>query len=247
MKKVIISLVLVIGLMAFSEAAMALTFTLNPTQLAALYEVYENPSSAGTYLNPVQVLSNGAKYTGNIRTNDAGPVWGSIQIGANFWGQPFGGAAGTAPTNVSLGLGSLVGFDSYALNVENVNENAWKYNLYFNVGYTDSGESNYFVQNTWTTVPVASSSTIMLDFANAYVWGGTYNGELVNLSSITGLNLAHVTNIGLMIGQDVPMPKDDYTFETKVSPVPEPGSMMLLGTGLLGMIGYGKVRFGKKA
>ena len=231
--------ILVMAIFLVATSAMTLTFTMNPTQLQSLYETWENPDSAGTYLNPVQPITGGVKYTGNVLTGVSG--FGQIQIGANFWGKPYEGSADEEPSNVDLGMGSLKGYDEYALTIENVNESPWMFNLYFNVGWTDYdyGETNYYAQNTWTTIYPHERRTLMLDFGHAQVWGGDYEGDWVDLNSLD-VNWDHITNIGLNIGGNMPVGPDDYTFEVKVYPVPEPASILLLGSSLFGLGLFGR-------
>jgi hypothetical protein len=247
MKKLTKILVLsILAVFLVAGSAMAAPFTMNSTQLQALYETWENPDSSGTYLNPVQAITNGAKYTGNVRTSEG---WGTIQIGANFWGTPYGGSAGNEPDNVSLGMGSLSGYDSYALVFENVDETPWMYQLYFNVGWCGQGwnEPDYYVQNTWTTIGVDDSKAVVLDFTNAEVWKNGVHQGWQDLTLFSDINWNHITNIGFQIGGNMPVGPDDYTFETQVSPVPEPATMLLLGSGLLGLAAFGRRKFFKKA
>lgn len=245
MKKTFTFLVGIALVVLLNASAMGFGFTMNVPQLSSLYEVTENPVSTGTYLNALETAPGSVKYTGNVNTGVSG--WAQIQIGANFWGQPFGGSVGDEASNVALGMGGLGTYTQYGQRFTNLNENAWQYNLFFNVGYTDPNfnETNYYIQNTWTSIDAGVTADLKLDFSWAQVYGGVYDGVWMDVNTI-GFDWNHISAIGFNIGGNLPLgdPNDqdyfpDHTFETVVAPVPEPTTMLLVG---LGMAGIGLIR-----
>jgi len=240
MKKLMLLLFLVAGLIVSPTLASAANvFTMNPYQLGQLYQVWEDPASSGTSLTSVFYFPGiGAVYNGTVLGT---PGQGSIQIGANSTGTPYGGGSGTEPTTTILGLDSLSGYDAYKLIVANTNENPWHYDLFFTSG-------NYLVTSQNLAIVNGGVSTLSLDFSNAHVynWPSLTEVGWRDVTSYAGIDLSNISAIGLSISAQVPMPgyggNTDYVFETTVAPVPEPTSMLLFGMGILGLFGLKRKR-----
>jgi hypothetical protein len=155
-------------------------------------------------------------FTMNAHDPDATPTpgnpWGDKQVGDNF-DHP-GDNSG-----VVVGGGNLSTYDTYQMSFHNPNDSDWfMVNIYMNTGWTDApwSETDNFYENTWTWVAPGQTVTLTID--------------------LTGVvNLNHVSDIGFKVGSNYG--DGDYlasgSFDVQV--VPLPPSVLLLGSGLLGL------------
>ncbi len=112
-------------------------------------------------------------------------------------------------------------------------------NLFMNIGWTDIGETNWYVQSTWTLAEACKRVVLHMDFANVEVWA---NGQYLGFQDITSdPRLKHVSSLGVQIGSDV-YPGAPALVKICLDTIPAPGAALLVALGM-GLVGWAKRRF----
>ncbi|OPL17225.1 MAG: hypothetical protein AVO38_05335 [delta proteobacterium ML8_D] len=182
----------------------------------------------------------------------------------------------TVLTFDDIGLGSEPIYDGYGgLNWDEMWYLNATQPEYSNSGYENGTVSgDYVAYNAWANVATVEDG--LFDFNGAYFTGAWRDGLNIRLRGFSGGSQQYETTIVVdhtgptwatadflgidrlefysfggtqvdnLFGSGAHFAMDNFTFN-ETAPVPEPATILLMGTGLLGMMGYGRKRLNKKA
>jgi hypothetical protein len=218
----------VVLVLAWATAGSAAVLTFGDSDLLSFLETYDNPAGNAT-LDSTTDTTPGVAYGITL----SGDNFRQIQIG---YDKP----QATLPSAYY----DVSAYDTYEMYFTNTSTTDWfMANLYINTGWTDApwSHTNQYDENTWTWLAPGETAHLVMDLTTlgTITSGGTGLGDDRRMwVSGIGFNIGSNAGSGDYYGDDI---------DLQVDPVPIPPSVLLLGSGLLGLIGVGRFRFRKRA
>jgi hypothetical protein len=234
--KRLLALIAIMAMVGAAELAAATVIgTPSNDQLMGAKKVYDSPSGNATVGSPV--LNPPVHFP--VTLTNPGSGFSQVQIGYKMWEN----------WDWSLFDGDGSGYDGWGLYLDNPNTEKYiMVNVFVNTGWTDPpwNQANRYYENAWTWLAPGETKLLVLDFATEGV---------VNEGYTSGIGVNVGTNI-VPVGTDPAVADSTYgagywmysgtSFDVSAEPIPEPGTLLLLGSGLAGLVGYGKLRFRRR-
>lgn len=164
---------------------------------------------------------------------DSAGAWRSGQLG---WSM-FDPAPNYADDTLPLEYYNLSSWDGWTISFHNESAAGLTKDLsavlFMNIGWTDIGETNWYVQGYWESLPVCQWNYLTMDFSNVevYWWNGTQTVNLGWMDISNDPRLAHVSSLGIQIGSNTWEPGVGVKICLDTA-VPAPGAVLLGSIGV---------------